>query len=148
MDIKQFEGMEETLKGYVEKASLSAPNMKQRSMTASFVLHKDADELLAELLGVPEAEVRLEEGRISFRRKLYEVIGNSYTGRKVARQLDSELTSALGKGRVLYEPEDPSKVCEALSGYSGGRGPFYIVEEVFLAQFDTVAAVFYVGNDE
>ena len=51
-------------------------------------------------------------------------------------------------GCVLYEPENARDVCEALSGFSGGKGPFYIIEEVFLVQFDEVTAVFYVGNDE
>ena len=148
MDRKQFEGLGDTLKGFVERASFCAPNMKQRSMTASFVLHKEAPEVLSELLGVPEEEIRLTEGRISFRKKLFETLGDNYTGRKVSKLLEDEIKWELGRGCVLFEPENARDVCEALSGFSGGKGPFYIIEEVFLVQFDEVTAVFYVGNDE
>ncbi len=148
MDRKQFEGMNETLKGIVERGAFCAPNMKKRSMTADFVLHKEAPEVLSELLGVPEAELKLIEGRLNFRKKLFETLGNNYTGRKIARLLEDEIRWELGRRCVVYEPENAQEVCEALSGFSGGKGPFYIVEEVFLAQFDEVTAVFYVGNDE
>ena len=148
MDRKQFEGLGDTLRGIVEKASFCAPNMKQRSMTASFVLHKEASEVLSELLDVPEDELKLIEGRTSFRKKLFETLGDTYTGRKVSKLLEEEIKWELGRKCEIYEPENAQEVCEALSGFSGGKGPFYIVEEVFLAQFDEVTAVFYVGNDE
>ena len=148
MDRKQFEGLGATLKGIVEKASFCAPKMKQRSMTASFVLHREAPEVLAELIGVPETELKLIEGRISLRKKLFATLGDNYSGRKVSRILEDEIKWELGRGCTIFEPENAKEVCEALSGYSGGKGPFYIVEEVFLAQFDEVTAVFYVGNDE
>ena len=148
MDRKQFEGLGETLKGFVEKASFCAPNMKQRSMTASFVFHREAPEVLSELIDVPETELKLIEGRVSFRKKLFTTLGDNYTGRKVSRLLEDEIRWELGKDCTVFEPENAKEVCEALSGYSGGKGPFYIVEEVFLAQFDEVTAVFYVGNDE
>ena len=148
MDMKQFDEMAGTLKGCVEKASLGAPKMKQRSMTASFVPSIEPPEVLSELLGVPKEDVKLSQSRLSFRRKLYETLGNNYTGRKISRLLENELGQELGSGCVLYEPENAQEVCEALSGYSGGKGPFYIVEDVFLARFEEITAVFYVGNDE
>ena len=148
MDIKKFEGLEDTLKTYVEKASLGALKIKQRSMTADFAHNKEAKEVLAELLGISEDAVKLAESRLSFRRKLYEVLGNNYTGRRLSRQLETEMKAELGAGCTVFEPENAQEVCESLSGFSGGKGPFYIVEEVFFVRFDDVTAVFYVGNDE
>ncbi len=148
MNKKQFEGIENNLKTYIERAAFCAPNMKQRSLTVSFALHQEAPEVLSELLGVPQEELKLAEGRLSFRKKLFCTLGDTYTGRKIGRLLEDEIRWELGKNCTVFEPENAKEVCEALSGYSGGKGPFHIIEEVFLAQFDEVTVVFYVGNDE
>ncbi len=148
MDSKYFESLKGLISGYVNMASRCAPLMKQRSMDAVCFFHKDPDEVLAGLAELEGIDASFTQGRLNLRRKLYEVLGNNYTGRKVARLLESELAWELGRGCTIWEPVNKQEVCEALSGFKGGPAPFYIVEDMFLAAFDEVTIMFCIGSDE
>ena len=148
MDRNEFESLKPVISDLVSMSSRCAPLMKQRSMDAVCFFHREPAEVLSEIKELEGIDVSMTSGRLNLRRKFYEVLGSSYTGRKVSRLLESELVWELGKARNIYEPVNMKEFCEALSGFKGGPAPFYIVEEAFLAEFDEVTVLFYIGSDE
>ena len=148
MDKSEFESLRPIISDYVSMASRCAPLMRQRSMDAVCFFHREPEEVLSEMKELEGLDVSMTSGRLNLRRKLFEVLGNSYTGRKVSKLLESELSWELGRPRGIYELTDKQPVCEALSGYKGGPAPYYIVEDIFLAAFSEVTVLFYIGSDE
>ena len=148
MNKEEFSVLNSTVKSYVHSAAKCSPLMKQRSMDADCFFHKDPSEVLSSMEALAETDITLEEEGSVLRRRLYATLGNTYTGRRISRLLQSELEWEFGKGCLVYEPVNRKEVCEALSGFRGGPGPFYIVEDIFLAEFTDVTVLFYIGSDE
>ena len=146
MDKTELKETEARLSAYCGQVAKCAPAMKYSSLTCQCFLTKEPSEILAEKLDPSLAAVT--EAPQNLRRTLYDVLGNSYTGRKVSRLLEDEIKMEFGRGCKVFVPEDMTAVCEALSGFSGGEGVFYIVEEVFFARFEYVTVMFYKGSDE
>ena len=77
-----------------------------------------------------------------------EVFGEDYDSLRAASKLLSRLRAEFGQDIKVLSPVEPRLFCEAYSGYSGGNGPFYIVESVFAIVFEEAAVLFVFGNDE
>jgi len=77
-----------------------------------------------------------------------EAIGETYDALKAASSMLNRLRFDFGHEQSIMVPENPRLFCEAYSNYSGGRGPFYIVEQVFVIVFEDAAVMFVTGSDE
>ena len=149
MNKEEFNDLSKTIKSYVHQASQCAPRLKQSSMEAVCYLHKEPLEIVESLDALKDTDNALMDGPLNFRKRLYATLGDNYTGRKVSKLLENELSWEFGRtGCKVTEFTNRPAVCEALSGYRGGPAPFYIVEDLFFAEFDEVTVLFYIGSDE
>ena len=114
------------------------------SMTARAIRKNALTEDLSEEFGVPEDEIKLVKADIT----LSDHLARLGWDRENTWNLGRRLGFVIGKPQELWFLEDDAEILDAYSGCEDGGGPFYFIEEVFVAVYEEVALLFIIGNDE
>ncbi len=114
------------------------------SMTARALRKNAIAADLAEEFGVPEEEIKLVPADITLSEHLSRL---GWDGES-AWNLNRRLGFVIGKPKELWFLEDDEEILDKYSGCEQGGGPFYFIEEVFVAVYKEVALLFVIGNDE
>ena len=142
----------EYIKGYIqgvvemasELSSVSGPG----SMTAQLFGLRTLDEELFEAFGGEPEFLELEASEVTLMELFTNCLGDTYDVMNASFRLMRKLRNLFGDDRQVLIPAKNQLLCEAYSGYSGGRGPFYIVEDMFMVVFEKAAVLFVFGSDE
>ena len=136
------------LSGIVEMASelsgLSGPS----SMTAQAFSVRSLGRELIEAFGTEPELIEVEVSETTLLELFTNCLGDTYSALTAAYKLMNKLRSLFGDDQQILIPAQPRMLCEAFSGFSGGRGPFYIVEDMFMVVFEKAAVLFVFGSDE
>lgn len=136
------------VKGVVEMASELSGLTGPSSMTAKLFGVADLGAELIEAFGFePDFEAR-EVSEVTLMEIFTNCYGDTYDAINSAFRTMRRLRNLFGDDQQILTPAKPRLLCEAFSGFSGGRGPFYIVEEMFMVVFEKAAVLFVFGSDE
>ena len=93
---------------------------------------------------VPKDIIKLEEEKENIEPFFKEVLN---LDKKQAETFTFWLQKQAGKCNKIYTPKD-NKLCDKLGGENNGISGFYFVEYVCFIEFEKLAVVFIIGNDE
>ena len=134
--------------GMVEMASELSGLKGPSTMTAQLLDVKGLDSQLSETLGKAGALFEMDASEPMLLELFTNCLGDTYDVLNACYRLMNRLRALFGREQRVMAPADPQALCEAYSGFSGGRGPFYIVEDMFLIVFEKAAVLFVFGSDE
>ena len=136
------------VKGIAEMASELSGAGGPSSLTAQLFSVRGLKSELAEAFGGTPDLVEMEPSEVTLMELFTNCFGDTYSAMNSAFRLMRRLRDVFGDDQLILVPESNRMLCEAYSGYSGGRGPFYIVEELFMVVFEKAAVLFVFGSDE
>ena len=93
---------------------------------------------------VSKTIIKLKEENINIDNFFKEVLN---LDKKQTETLTYWLQNKTGKCNKIYTTEN-NKLHDKLSGYSKGISGFYFVEDVYFIEFEKMAVVFIIGNNE
>ena len=132
------------VRGITEAISDNA--FRSPSSMSTRVFKKDCLEKdLAKELKCSEEDIVLEKSALSLSDYLKLELGWDTEN---AWNLGRRLGFVIGKPEALYTIKDDGELRDNYSGFSRGGGPFYFVEDLFIAVYKELAVLFIVGNDE
>lgn len=134
--------------GMVEMASELAGLQGPSTMTAELIDPDRLEDQLTEAIGGTSGLFEMDASESNLLELFTNCLGDTYDVLNACFRLMNKLRGLFGREQQVFAPVDPQALCEAYSGYSGGRGPFYIVENMFLIVFDKAAVLFVFGSDE
>ena len=136
------------VKGVVEMASELRGLTGPSSMTAKLFSADDLGAELIEAFGFEPDFASLEVSEVTLMEIFTNCFGDTYDAMNAAFRMMRRLRNLFGDDRQILVPARPRLLCEEFSGFSGGRGPFYIVEDMFMVVFEKAAVLFVFGSDE
>ena len=134
--------------GLVEMAAASSGNLGFSDMTAVWLGRSNVIEAAAEEIGCDPAMLEgtvVDEPLVDH---LCLSFGDDVKGINAAYDLVKKLRTLFDADVEIIEFTEHDALCEMYSGFSGGRGPYYIVETMFLVRFEKAAVLFVRGSDE
>ena len=115
------------------------------SMTARVFKREGLEKELAKDLHCKEEDIILIQSALSLSDYLKLEMGwDSENTWNLGRRLGF----VIGKPEALYTIADDGEIRDNFSGFSRGGGPFYFIEDLFIAMYGELAVLFIVGNDE
>ena len=134
--------------GLVEMAAVHSDNLGFSDMTAVWLGKSNYIEAAAQEIGCSpdmlEGHV-IDEPLVDH---LCLSFGDDMKGIQAACDLVKKLRTLFDADVEIIEFTQHDELCELYSGYSGGRGPYFIVETMFLVRFEKAALLFVRGSDE
>ncbi|MBR5731417.1 MAG: hypothetical protein IKX89_05680 [Firmicutes bacterium] len=115
------------------------------SMTARVYKRDGLEKELAKDLHCKEEDLILQPSALSLSDYLKLELGWDSEN---AWNLGRRLGFVMGKPDALFTLRDDGEIKDRYSGFSRGGGPFYFVEDLFIAFYGELAVLYIVGNDE
>ncbi len=103
-------------------------------------------EEFAKAYNISISEIKLVELKESFREVLIELFGNDTY--RLIDGLEHWIHMKAGEPVKLYRIDNECKLPELLSGYNGGNGAFFFMEDIYFFEFEKMTICFMIGNDE
>lgn len=134
------------INGIVRLASAVSTDMGPSGMAA--VVARSATAAACELSGVDAESIKTHEANQSLKELMSELLDGFSKADGLTDSLMHLIECEIGEASAVLRFDNDWVLRKAMSGYSGGEGPFYFTEDLFVGVFPEVEVLFIVGNDE